>query len=102
MDACPGNDLRVTVVRLGVAASAAVTWALGSVLGSHSAGVRPTVTPFGGHAAVRMQHVGRIEVDVEAARPGGLRRVACLGVLVGTRACFVAAEGAGVVRQRDR
>ena len=84
----------MAVVEVGVVPIAAVASALVAALAPHLAGGRAGVTMFGGYAAIRVQHVGRIEVDLEAAGSSDLRRVACVGGRA-TTSCFVAATGVG-------
>jgi hypothetical protein len=75
------------VLRLG---AAAVTAAAGLVAATlHGPPATPAPTPFGGAAAVRIPHVGRIEIDLETGGVGRLQTVACAAAPVGTT-CFVA------------
>lgn len=50
----------------------------------------PPVSPFGGSVAVRLAHVGHIEVALGPAGSAGLRQVRCAGQVSPTTSCFVA------------
>lgn len=66
--------------------------AAGAAFGGHlldSRSASGTITPFGGPVAVRVAHVGRIDVDLEAGTGHALRRVACAGPAGRTTACYV-------------
>jgi len=75
--------LRAALV-LATTASAAVA----SATGGRPA--PPPVSPFGGSVAVRIAHVGHIEVALGPSGSAGLQRVQCAGPVDPTTSCFVA------------
>jgi hypothetical protein len=75
------------LVKLALAAAAAAAAASGSGPGAPSTG---PASLFGGSSAVPVPQAGRIEIDLESAKPGGLRPIACAGAPSRTTACFVA------------
>lgn len=74
-----GAGLAMIAASFGLAAAA-----VDGATVSHSA----PATPFGGPTSVRVEHVGRIEVDLEMGRPGDLRRTQCAGATA-TTTCYV-------------
>jgi hypothetical protein len=73
--------------------SAAALAAASVAVAGHSLGSLPasrTTTPFGGSALVHLTHVGGIEVDLQASRTLGLRRVGCVGASSPATTCSVA------------
>jgi hypothetical protein len=75
------------VLKVALAAAATAAAASGSAAHAPSSG---TAGLFGGPAAVRISHTGRIEIDLEPATTIGLRHIPCAGASNRTTACFVA------------
>ncbi len=77
----------MAAVRLGVAAILAGAGTLASAL----SGPQPhaATSPFGGPAAIRIAHVGAIDVDLEHGGAAGLVRTSCIGAAATTE-CYVA------------
>ena len=75
------------IIGTAAAAAAAVLAFAGHALGSSPA--RVPDSPFGGSTAVRIGHVGRIDVALGPGGSTGLHRVRCAGAPPGT-ACYVA------------
>lgn len=69
---------------------AAISVALAIGHGLASAASSP-VTPFGGSAPVLIAHIGRIEVDLQAANLSSLHRVPCIDAAAGST-CFIPAS----------
>ncbi|MGH2970894.1 MAG: hypothetical protein ACRDLE_01920 [Gaiellaceae bacterium] len=78
----------------GVALRTAVALATGLTAAAAAGSARSTshsahISAFGGPTAVHIAHVGRIDVDLGASTPVGLRRVRCSGVPAESMTCFV-------------
>jgi hypothetical protein len=74
------------VLKVALAAAATAAATVGS--GARTPSSAPT-SLFGATTAVRVPHVGRIEIDLEPATSLGLRQVSCAGASNRTTACFV-------------
>ena len=77
-----------------IGAEVAVVTAIAAA-GAHLLGAQQykgPVTPFGGPVAVRIAHVGGLDVDLGPAGPSSLERVRCAGLADRATTCYVASK----------